>query len=201
MCTQAVLPDMLRASSAPAADIPAQASAAQQHAQQHTQQHSQQHTRQHSGPYGLTDEEDDVDDGNVGDDQSEVPSDGALNENLAALQLQEDEQEGGRAVQQPAPPHVSPCLHPPPLPRQPMCRLFRYACGLRSLSTGRCKGSHAWCIVRAESCAKTAAYTPVEVPLCCVCGPLSTHIHSLPLQSGYVGLEHTLACSLQRFAQ
>ena len=118
---------MLRAASAPAADSPAQSSPAQQHIQQHTQQHS--------GPYGLIDEDED---GDGDDDHAEVPSDGVLNEHLAALQLQEDEEEGVRAVQQSAPAHVVPCLHPPPLPRRPMCRLFRYNLGLRSLCTGRC---------------------------------------------------------------
>lgn len=149
MCTQAVLPDMPHAASAPVADVQAQACPAQQHTQQHSQRHSQQLSQQHSGQYGLVDEDEDDD---VGDDEhAEVPSHNTSDEHQAALQVQEDEEEGARARQQPAPAHVTPCLHPPPLPRQPMCRLFRYTCGLCSLCAGRCKGYHAWCLVRDES--------------------------------------------------
>lgn len=144
VCTQAVLPDMPRAASAPVANVQAQASPAQQHTQQHSQQHSQQLSQQHSGQYGLVDEDEDV----GHDEHAEVPSHNTSDEHQAALQLQEDEEEGARARQ---PAHVTPCLHPPPLPHQPMCRLFRYTCGLCSLCAGRCKGYHAWCLVRVES--------------------------------------------------
>lgn len=38
---------------------------------------------------------------------------------------------------------------------------------------------------------QTAAYTHVEVnPLCCVCGLLSTYIHSLPFEVKHGGLEY-----------
>ena len=143
VCAQAALPDMLRTASAPVAGASAQASPAQQHSQHHSQQHSRQHSQQHrqqySGPYGLVDDEEEGDDdeGDTNAGHAQVPNGATLNDQPAAPQGQADVEEGVRAGQAPPLSHGIPFMHPPHL-RQPMCRLFRYTCGLCCLCTGGC---------------------------------------------------------------